>query len=173
MKQRDAARHPPHIQGRFTERVHDPYKTRLKLHDLTVCPDCGALFHRGRWTWPSEPLPVDTPRERCQACHRMHDHYPAGWVMLSGNFLNTHRKEIIQLARHTEATEKTEHPLHRIMEIEDKDGVLTITTTDIHLPRRIGEALHHAYHGILEFHYEPETYRIRVQWGRDSGTSKE
>ena len=28
------------------ERVHDPYKTRLKLPDPTVCPRCGAVFHK-------------------------------------------------------------------------------------------------------------------------------
>jgi hypothetical protein len=36
------------------------------------------------------------------------------------------------------------------MQIEEQvDGIL-ITTTDIHLPRRIGEALHRAYQGEIE-----------------------
>jgi hypothetical protein len=36
-----------------------------------------------------------------------------------------------------------------------------------HLPRRIGEALRHAYHGELEFHHAQEAYFIRVRWSRD------
>ncbi|MDF2781538.1 MAG: ATPase, partial [Geminicoccaceae bacterium] len=40
------------------------------------------------------------------------------------------------------------------MDIEERDGALVVRTTDIHLPRRIGEALHHAYRGELDFHYE-------------------
>ena len=40
-------------------------------------------------------------------------------------------------------------------------------TTDIHLPRRIGEALHHAHRGELDFHYDKEAYAIRVSWRRD------
>jgi hypothetical protein len=39
-----------------------------------------------------------------------------------------------------------------------KDGTL-VTTTDIHLARGIGDALHHAYRGELEFHYNPEQNR--------------
>ncbi len=167
MKERDIERHPPHLQGRFQEHVHDPYKTRLKLHDPSVCPDCGALYHSGRWTWPEVPPPENAEPERCQACHRIHDHYPAGWVTLSGGFVASHRAEILHLLRHNEELEKAEHPLHRIMDIEDENGALVVTTTDIHLPRRIGEALHHAYRGTLDYHYEEETYRLRVRWSRD------
>ena len=167
MKERDLARHRPHVQGTFAERVHDPYKTRLKLHDPTVCTECGALFHQGRWQWPSNPPPADAEREKCQACHRIHDEYPAGWVTLSGDFVATHKDEIVHLIRHNEEREKAEHPLHRIMGIDEENGKLVVTTTDIHLPRRIGEALHHAYHGKLDFHYEREEYRLRVHWTRD------
>lgn len=38
-----------------------------------------------------------------------------------------------------------EHPLSRIMGIERRPEGLVISTTDTHLPRRIGEALKHAY----------------------------
>lgn len=168
MKERDATRPPRRMDRRIAEHVHDPYKTRLKLPEPTVCPDCGAVYHEGRWRWPSAPPPDDAHRETCQACHRIHDKYPAGWVTMAGDFARAHRDEIIHLARHNEEAEKAEHPLHRIMDISEADGGLEITTTDIHLPRRIGEALRHAFHGALEFHYDEETYRLRVHWTRDS-----
>ena len=71
------------------------------------------------------------------------------------------------MARHTEELEKGEHPMHRIIDIQDQKDGLEITTTDIHLPRRIGEALHNAYRGDLDFHYDEEEYRLRVSWRRD------
>jgi hypothetical protein len=168
MKQR-GLHHPPHLQGRFAERVHDPYKTRLKLHDPTVCPDCGALYHKGRWSWPAKPPPADARHEICQACHRIRDDYPAGWVTLSGAFLATHKDEIVHLVRHVEKRERDEHPLHRIMAIREANGEMVITTTDIHVPRRIGEALQSAYQGTLDYHFEEGEYRLRVLWTRNGG----
>jgi NMD protein affecting ribosome stability and mRNA decay len=169
MKQRDTKRHIPRQDRRIRERVHDPYKTRLKLPEPTLCPDCGALYADGRWQWPGETPSDDVHRERCQACHRIHDKYPAGEVALTGSFLAAHEEEILNLVRHQEEQEKAEHPLHRIMDIEKRNGGLVITTTDIHLPRRIGEALQHAYEGVLDFHYEEEAYSLRVRWSRDGG----
>jgi len=147
------------------ERVHDPYKTRLKLHEPSVCPQCGAVYQNGRWHWAERPK--DAEEELCQACHRINDKYPAGTVAVEGGFVPAHRPEIDSLIRHTEALEKGEHPLHRIMAIEDEGDGLLVKTTDIHLPRRIGEALKSAYQGELDFHYEDEAYWIRVHWRRE------
>lgn len=148
------------------ERVHDPYKTRLKLPEPTICPQCGAAWKAGRWQWV-EQRPQSANMEMCQACHRINDKYPAGVLTLSGNFLGAHRQEITHLIHNTENAEKDEHPLHRIMEIEEQEGKTIVTTTDIHLPRRIGQAIHNAYEGEFNFNYDEAGYFIRVNWCRD------
>lgn len=147
------------------ERVHDPYKFRAKMSEPTVCSDCGAVYHKGRWQWMDAPAGAHD--DLCQACHRIKDDYPAGEVTVGGDFLSGHKDEILNLARNLEAQEKGEHPLNRIMSIEESGGETLIRTTDIHLPRRIGEALAHAYEGDLEFSYDEEGYFIRVTWRRD------
>ena len=63
--------------------------------------------------------------------------------------------------------EKGEHPMHRIMELNAAQDEIRITTTDIHLPRRIGEALHRAYEGTLDVSYDKNAYFVRVRWVRD------
>jgi len=146
------------------EAVHDTYKTKGKLPEPTVCPDCGAVFHTGRWQWLDKPK--DAHQASCPACHRVRDRFPAGYVSLAGEFLAKHEAEILQLIRHRETREKTEHPLQRIMAIEKTEQGTVVTTTDIHLARGIGEALHHAYQGELEFHYNPEQNLLRVNWSR-------
>jgi hypothetical protein len=98
--------------------------------------------------------------------HRIRDHYPAGYLTLSGSYVQEHKTDIINLAHNEEAAEKGEHPLHRIMAVEEHDNRVIITTTDIHLPRRIGEALHRAHRGDLGFHYEAEGNLLRVHWQR-------
>ena len=148
--------------GIFEERVHDAYKAKGKLPEPTICLQCGAVFHAGRWQWP--PAPANAHREPCPACHRIHDHYPAGFLTMKGEFFQSHRAEIMRLVRNHELHERAEHPLKRIMAVEEKDGATLVTTTDIHLARGIGEALHHAYHGELEFHYNQEQNLLRVNW---------
>lgn len=156
--------HPIRHDRLLQEAVHDTYQTKGKLHEPTVCPDCGAVFHAGRWQWLEKPKGAH--QASCPACHRMRDKFPAGYVSLSGKFLAAHEAEIMQLVQHREAREKAEHPLQRLMAIEKTEQGTLITTTDIHLARGIGEALHHAYQGELEFHYNPEQNLVRVTWSR-------
>ena len=74
----------------------------------------------------------------------------------------------MRLARHQEEAEKKEYPLNRIIDIEEVPGRIVINTTDIHLPRRIAEAMKHAWQGKVEFHYEEDGYFVRITWHRDS-----
>ncbi len=146
------------------EHDHDTYKSKRKLPEPTVCPECGAVFHQGRWTWA--PRPPDAHETLCPACHRVHDRYPAGYVTLSGEFLRDHSQELLGLVRHVEAREKAEHPLKRIMDVAEQDGSTVITTTDIHLARSIGDALLHAYEGKLDYRYAEESNILHVTWER-------
>ena len=146
------------------EHVHDSYKLRRKLPEPTLCPECGAVYQGGRWQWAARPS--EAHEHMCPACHRIHDRYPAGSVSLSGPFVEEHRQELTNVARNEEAKAKTAHPLKRIMSIEDGEGTILITTTDPHLARGIGEAMHRAYQGDLDFHYVEETNLVRVTWRR-------
>ena len=146
--------------------ILDPYKAVAKPPEPTVCPQCGAIFRQGRWQWMDPP--PGAHEMLCQACRRINDHYPAGVLTLTGTCVGQHRDEILQVARHQEEAERPEHPLNRIMEIEDEvPDRLAISTTDIHLPRRIGEAVARAYHGEVTEQFSENEYFVRVNWHRD------
>jgi hypothetical protein len=87
-------------------------------------------------------------------------------VAITGPFSTQHRQEILNLVRNLEQKAKAEHPLDRILRIEERDDALVVETTDIHLPRSIGEELHSAYQGELSYHYGDEEYYVAVRWER-------
>lgn len=152
------------IDRLLRELEHDPYHSKVKLEEPTVCPDCRAVFHSGRWTWDDPP--EDAHRNLCPACRRVRDRVPAAFLTLRGGFVDEHKEEILNLVRNYEQREKAEHPLKRIMAIEEQDGETVITFTDAHLARGIGEALQHAYKGELDYHYVEEDIMLRVTWTR-------
>ena len=105
-------------------------------------------------------------RENCPACQRIRDAFPAGYVTIKGEFIKDHRDEIVALINAKEQREKAEHPLQRIMAIEEVRDGLQVTTTDSHLARGIGQALHDAYKGDLKLKYSRDENLLRATWKR-------
>jgi hypothetical protein len=143
---------------------HDPYRARGKLADPTACPECGACFHEGRWTWRSAP--ADAAKALCPACRRIRDDYPGGYLTLEGDFLGEHGDEIHGLVRNIEERERGQHPLKRVMAIADTDTGLLVTTTDAHLAHSIGKAVRQAYQGELEVTWAEGESLVRATWRR-------
>jgi NMD protein affecting ribosome stability and mRNA decay len=151
------------IAGRAQQdHILDPYQAQHKPEEPTACPKCGAVYHQGRWQWG--PRPDDAHAEPCPACRRIADALPAGVVTLHGAIVRQRKDELTGLARHVEAAEKSEHPLNRIIAIAETPEGLVISTTDIHLPRRLGEAVKRAFHGELVMHFDDAAYFARVDW---------
>lgn len=159
-----AGYHPVRRNQLREESEHDAYAHQYKPTEPAVCPDCGCIFHAGRWQWGVPKK--DATEIICPACHRIRDRFPAGFVHIGGEFFADHRGELTHLIRHHEEKTRTEHPLKRIMNIEDEDDGILVTTTDIHLARDLGDALHNAYQGELEFHYNDAENLLRVHWHR-------
>jgi hypothetical protein len=144
-----------------------PYKAKGKLSEPSVCRQCKVVYHKGRWTWGQPPS--GSHEVLCPACERIRDDAASGVLLITGGFVASHRQEVLGLARNEEARVKAEHPLARIMKIEDQteapQGVV-ITTTDPHLARRIGEKLHRAHHGTFICRYEENEDLLRANWER-------
>jgi hypothetical protein len=148
------------------EEIHDPYRSTAKSRSPARCPECGATYLRGRWTWEKLPAAAKA-RLRCPACRRIDDRVPAGLITLSGAFVAAHEREALRLVRNVEKSERQDHALHRIMSIRREAGKISIDTTDVHLPRRIGHALEDAWGGSLRTHYDEEGCFARVDWVRE------
>jgi NMD protein affecting ribosome stability and mRNA decay len=133
-----------------------------KPHQPMYCRQCGVTYQDGRWQW--SPRPEGAVGAQCPACRRIQERTPAGIVTLRGARVPALKDDIVQLARHKERAEKPEHPLNRIMAIRETRDGLAIDTTDIHLPRRIGQAVRRAYRGRLATKFKEDAYFVRIDW---------
>ena len=142
----------------------DAYRPARKARGPVLCADCGAVFRKGRWSWSAAP--AGAARRRCPACLRIAESSPAGYVAIAGGFYAAHRDEMLARARHCEAQEKSRHPLERIMAVRQRGAAALLTTTSVHLARRIGHALKGAFKGELTTNYNRDDNLLRVRWSR-------
>jgi NMD protein affecting ribosome stability and mRNA decay len=159
------------------QKRNDVYLTGSKISESSLCSKCGVVFINGRWTWSDKAVNINAIEKHgvrvhvhasllCPACRRITDNYPAGVIELQGIFFDEHRVEILNLVSNLEAQEKKMHPLERIISVTQLKKKTTITTTGIHLARRIGESLYHSYKGDFSFRYAEADKSIRVIWQR-------
>ena len=142
----------------------DPYVTKAKHSEPSVCGTCGLSYRRGRWVRGRGA--TQAKRVTCPACQRIADRYPAGIVKLSGAYLRAHREEIEHLIRHVEQREQRSHPLKRVMDLRATRSGLEVTTTDAKLAQGIGVAIRRAHHGELEAAWTGVESVMRVSWSR-------
>jgi len=148
----------------INEKRHDVYREMQKHAEPAKCPKCGAVYINGRWQWHDDGEHASDVL--CPACKRTADNYPAGEIELRGDFFVDHREEILNLVRNTEKQEKTQHPLERIITITENEDHTTVTTTGIHVARRIGEAVSKAFKGHLSLRYGNGEQSVNAQWIR-------
>lgn len=149
----------------YDDNRNDSYRAVKKFPDPTVCNACGALFTNGRWTW--DDIPKQVSYAHCPACQRINDQYPAGIITVEGSFFHDNHSMIMNMIKNINSKEISEHPLERIMDIKKQEERTVITTTGLHLARRIGDALYNAYEGDLNYNYDDENL-IRVSWKRQA-----
>ena len=148
------------------EREHDVYRFRAKLPGSTRCSECGAVFRKGRWVWGAAK--PGAKQSTCPACRRVADHFPAGFIELRGGFLDEHHDEILNLVRNVAEKEKANHPMERVMAIEERPDRTVVSTTGVHVARGIGAALASAYRGELSVRYLDGENGVQVRWTREA-----
>ena len=165
MSRQRSKTHPAAKTPRPSRRIHE--ESGAKLPEIAACPSCQASYRNGRWTWQTPP--VGSYEHVCPACERIEASYPAGVVDVEGAFVAAHRDELVGLLHNIEKTERTEHPLKRIMTVEDTDTGFRVSVTDSKLADTFGRALEKAYSGTLE--HPPTTSEkgnlVRIRWSRD------
>lgn len=145
---------------------HDPYARRAKSGDARVCDSCGLVNHAGRWYRGAPPL-TNVTGGLCPACERTRDRYPAGTIRLHHSLVDAYRDEFVNLVRNAEQAVCDEHPLERLMEVKDEGDQVVVTTTGVHLARRIAGRLKRRFGEAVRVRYPEEENLIQVDVGTD------
>lgn len=145
---------------------HDAYHEKQKFPDPTVCTECGVRFSDGRWLWTDT---VDEPANEtiCPACRRAAEQNPAGVIDIQGGFYEDRMDEVLNLINNTERDETLQHPMERLIQVVSDDDGARVTTTGVHIARRIGDAVSRAYGGEYSIEYLDDEKRVRISVERD------
>jgi NMD protein affecting ribosome stability and mRNA decay len=154
------------------ENYGDPYVSQAGTEETTVCSACESIYVDQRW-YLKQQMDPERLRNRpvhftvCPACRKIHDKSPGGIVHISGGFLGEHREDILNLVRNEGDRAMAINPLERIMDIEARDSILDVLTTNEKLAQRLGRALHKAYAGAVKYKWSEDNKLARVFWHRD------
>jgi NMD protein affecting ribosome stability and mRNA decay len=137
-----------------------------------ICERCGAMYLRRRWTLhPPAAASLEAvadPRPTiCPACRMIAAEQFSGEVRISGAFAAAHQGEIERLIQGEARRTADDNPTARIVHIDRNDGRITVRTTTEHLAKRLGEALHKAFDGIVHYGFSHENKFAHVTWTRD------
>ncbi|MDR4507371.1 MAG: hypothetical protein MRJ65_03880 [Candidatus Brocadiaceae bacterium] len=165
---------PKEVGKHARDKIHaenDPYLSKKGLLEGSVCRDCTAVYQNKKWfldakLYEKKKASKDVAWVICPACKKTKENVPSGIVTLKGEFLKQHKQEIMNLVRNEEERSKNFNPLKRIMKILEKDDEVEIHTTSSKLAQRIGNIMHKAYNGNVEYKKHENAKFMRVEWER-------
>lgn len=154
-------------RGRIGGKSPNPYHEDKKYPEPTECPRCHLVYRNGRWQQQDEESRVpDAHSSHCPACKREMGKLPAGLLYLSGDYLDKHREEILNIINNQAQSAAAQRPLQRVMWIEQGSENTEVATTDSHLAQRIGKAIEAACKGTLTIKHAHDAQLVRVYWER-------
>ena len=149
-------------------RLDDPYRAPKKHRKNTKCPECGLIYSRGAWRHAKAQLRGEVHWKSCPACLRTRHGFAGGELKLSGDFFIEHHGEILNRIENLARAVKAEHPLERIVKMDEKSGELVIFATSEHLVARLGKAVHRDFKGELVLKYARDDKYALAHWRRDA-----
>lgn len=164
-------RGPKIVKKKAIDTEKDPYLPEESPGDVGECKKCGCIYTGKHWALKSnapEDLLLKEPKVKlvCPACRKIAEKFAEGYVTIQGDFLKVHKDEILNLIRNKEKIAMDSNPLERIIEIKDRAGTIEVTTTTEKLAQRIGQMLHKAFHGEVEYKWSDDVKLARVVWSR-------
>lgn len=151
----------------------DPYLPRGASRSVSVCGGCRAVYMNKRWYVEGDVARMtkqvaETKLTVCPACLKIRDNFPGGIVTLKGDYVLSHKAELMNVVKNEEERARGFNPLERVMSIkENGHGSIVISTTNEKLAQRLGRAIKRAFRGDVSYHWSHDNKLARVDWVRE------
>jgi hypothetical protein len=150
-------------------RRKDPYRSKTKPAGRPVCPSCGAVSLRGRWT----PLRIIKGKAKnngklCPACRQERDHYAGAVVVLEGEHWRREREAVLGTLKNAEKILRARNDQERILWTDERRGALRVYVTLPELARQMGRILERSFKGKVSYRRSSEEPFIHVIWSSDA-----
>jgi len=157
--------------GQRNARSSDVYLPKKGMKEEAICSRCDLVYQNKSWRLDeaeARSLKENSHVRRgtCPACRRMEDNLPGGIATFSGDYFHKHEVEILDIIKNEEARSRVKNPLGRVMEIAQKGSVLTVSTTEEKLARKLGKEVYKAHKGELHYQWAHDQKMVRVSWAR-------
>jgi hypothetical protein len=152
-------------------RTEDPYQPE-EGQEAALCSTCKAVYQNKRWFFDANLAArlagTDKAKEVvCPTCRKIKEHYPEGFLTLSGEFLKDHKDEIVTLLKKEAERVSSRNVADRIITMTAEAGDrLVVETTTEKLAQHLGRAVYKAYKGELHFKWAEMNKFVRVYWSR-------
>lgn len=143
--------------------------------DFVACSDCDAVYYNKSWKHGFEGgLKQENDTEKkisfkvCPACQMRRDGLFEGELTLV-NIPAGEKEDILNRVRNMGEKAQASDPLDRILSVEEKGGVVRVTTSENQLALQIGKAVNKASKAsTLEssFSRAESPVRVTVSWGK-------
>ncbi len=139
---------------------------------ILICKSCQNIYYDKEWFnrdafLKHHAIKGKTRYTTCPACDRKRQNLPEGIIKLSGDFLFSHKANIINLLRGVENRQQKGNALDRIIDIKEDKEQLTVTTTKKELAIAIGKELKRAFKGDLKIRWAKDDNLVRIEWERE------
>jgi len=134
---------------------------------LLICPECGAVETKKRWTWEAdvkESKRKEFKEKLCPGCVSIKNQWVEGEVLLKNKIISLVPEQIEETIRNLEEELRHTDPKNRIVQIKKGKTFWKVFTATPFLARRIGEKLEKTYNSKVSYKWSKGEKFVSITW---------
>jgi len=137
-----------------------------KARIIYACPRCRKVFFNNKWVKDTftDVFTVRTELAYCDKCLKKAVDNFIGSVEIYDKKLAERKDQFLELAREVERVLENSPPFEKIINVQEKEGILFIFTNTTRLAMEIGKSIRDEFHGGIQYEWFERNQYLRVKW---------